>query len=174
MNNIDLSQFIDIYPDFPEPGIQFRDISPILSSTTAMDVVVQQFQEKISPFKPEILAGIESRGFLFSTLLANSLGIGSIMIRKPGKLPGELLAESYSLEYGKNTLVIQKDCSAAGKRVVIIDDLLATGGTINAAIKLLQRLGATPVGVGVVIELKGLQGSTTLPIDLISLVSVDG
>ena len=96
------------------------------------------------------------------------------MIRKPGKLPGELLAESYSLEYGKNTLVIQKDCSAAGKRVVIIDDLLATGGTINAAIKLLLRLGATPVGVGVVIELKDLQGSTTLPIDFISLVSVDG
>ena len=174
MNNIDLSQFIDIYPDFPKPGIQFRDISPILSSATAMDAVVRQFQEKIFPFKPEILAGIESRGFLFSTLLANSLGVGSIMIRKPGKLPGELLAESYSLEYGKNTLVIQKDCSAAGKRVVIIDDLLATGGTINAAIKLLLRLGATPVGVGVVIELKDLQGSTTLPIDVISLVSVDG
>ena len=174
MNNLDLSQFIDIYPDFPKPGIQFRDISPILSSATAMDAVVRQFQEKIFPFKPEILAGIESRGFLFSTLLANSLGVGSIMIRKPGKLPGELLAESYSLEYGKNTLVIQKDCSAAGKRVVIIDDLLATGGTINAAIKLLLRLGATPVGVGVVIELKDLQGSTTLPIDFISLVSVDG
>ena len=174
MNNLDLSQFIDIYPDFPKPGILFRDISPILSSATAMDAVVRQFQEKIFPFKPEILAGIESRGFLFSTLLANSLGVGSIMIRKPGKLPGELLAESYSLEYGKNTLVIQKDCSAAGKRVVIIDDLLATGGTINAAIKLLLRLGATPVGVGVVIELKDLQGSTTLPIDVISLVSVDG
>ena len=174
MNNLDLSQFIDIYPDFPKPGILFRDISPILSSATAMDAVVRQFQEKIFPFKPEILAGIESRGFLFSTLLANSLGVGSIMIRKPGKLPGELLAESYSLEYGKNTLVIQKDCSAAGKRVVIIDDLLATGGTINAAIKLLQRLGATPVGVGVVIELRDLQGSTTLPIDFISLVSVNG
>ena len=168
-----LSHFISSYPDFPKPGILFRDISPVLASPEAMDLLVAQFEEKLAPFKPDLFAGIESRGFLFSTLMARTFNTGSLMIRKPGKLPGKLIQKSYALEYGENTLAIQANAPVEGKRVIIIDDLLATGGTIRAAASLLTERGARPVATGVVVELTGLKGRDTLPTEVISLVSYD-
>ena len=149
MSQDNLERYIGLYPDFPKSGILFRDISPMLASPEAMQLAITAFREAILPFEPDLFAGIESRGFLFSTLMAKEFGTGSLMIRKPGKLPGSLIAESYALEYGENTLTMQVDAPVRGKRVVLMDDLLATGGTVTASAALLRRLGADPVATAV-------------------------
>jgi len=173
MTAIHLDDYIAAYPDFPIEGILFRDISPLLASPDAMTAAVELFYEKLLPFQPEGFAGIESRGFLFSTLMAQRFGCGSFMLRKPGKLPGRLLSQSYALEYGKNELTMQADTPIAGKRIVLIDDLLATGGTVKAAKTLLESVGAEAVACAVVIHLEDLNGQDVIDMPLVALTAYD-
>jgi len=173
MTTINMDDYIAAYPDFPIEGILFRDISPLLASPDAMNAAVDLFHEKLLPFEPEGFAGIESRGFLFSTLMAKRFGCGSFMLRKPGKLPGKLLTQSYALEYGKNELTMQADAPITGKRIVLIDDLLATGGTVKAAKALVESVGAKAVACAVVIHLKGLGGQDVIDMPLVTLTAYD-
>lgn len=168
----DLKKWIDIYPDFPSKGILFRDISPLLAEPEALRILKNRFVEVISPLSPDFIAGIDARGFLFCTMIAEQLGLGTLMIRKPGKLPGKLMEKSYELEYGSNSLSIQKR-DLKGKSVVIIDDLLATGGSMQCAKELLESLDANVVGGAVVIELKSLNGSSILDMPIFNLVSYE-
>ncbi len=171
--SIDFDKYITSYPDFPKPGILFRDISPLLASAYGMSCAIDQLSAQVSCFEVDLVAGIESRGFLFSTLLAARLGIGSMMIRKPGKLPGNLVHESYDLEYGSAELTMQADAQVAGRAVLLIDDLLATGGTMMAAKSLLRSCGAVVPASVVIIELAALGGRAVLDMPLIALKIYD-
>ena len=168
---MDLKTHIRGIPDFPIPGILFYDISTILSNPSALEYAVTAMEEKISAWQPDIIAGIESRGFLFATPLALRMGLPMMMIRKAGKLPGEVVSYEYDLEYGTDTIQIQADAIKAGQKVVIIDDLLATGGTLSASVRLCQQVGGEVVGCGVVIELDFLSGIDALEVPCISLVN---
>lgn len=168
MNISDLANHVKAYPDFPKPGILFRDISGVLENPEAMNCLIEFFVENIKPLKPGLIAGVDSRGFLFSTLVADRLGIGSLMIRKDGKLPGETYTCTYDLEYGTATLAIQKDRNINGQSVVIMDDLLATGGTLVAAINLVEQAGGHAAACAVAIELPALQGRQNITCDLIT------
>ena len=165
-----LKEHIRGIPDFPIPGILFYDISTIMRSNEAMEYVIDSLHDQIKDWQPEIIAGIESRGFLFATPLALKMGLPMMMIRKAGKLPGEVVSYEYDLEYGTDTIQIQSDAIQAGQKVVIIDDLLATGGTLEASIKLCQKVGGEVVGCGVVIELDFLNGRNNLSAPCKSLV----
>ena len=173
MTDFNIEDYIAAYPDFPIEGILFRDISPILASYDAMSKAMDQFYDQLAPFKPEGFAGIESRGFLFSTLMADRFGCGSFMLRKPGKLPGDLVRESYALEYGKNELTMQANTPIKGKRIVLIDDLLATGGTVKAAKSLIQSVGGQAVACAVVIHLADLGGQDVIDMPLVALATYD-
>jgi adenine phosphoribosyltransferase len=153
---IDLGDYIGSYLDFPKAGILFRDISPLLASAEGMAQAIDQFAAQLSGFDIDLIAGIESRGFLFSTLLASRLNIGSLMVRKPGKLPGKLVRAGYDLEYGTAELTIQQDAPILGRSVLLIDDLLATGGKMVAAKTLLESCGAIVSVCAVVVELVAL------------------
>ena len=166
----DLQKWIKSYPDFPSKGILFRDISPLLAEPAALSLLKDKFVETIGPLSPDYIAGIDARGFLFCTLVAEHLGLGALMIRKPDKLPGELIEKSYKLEYGTNSLSIQK-LNLEKKSIVIIDDLLATGGSMQCSKDLLESLGANVVAGAVVIELTSLKGSSQLDMPIISLIS---
>lgn len=170
---VNIDDYIGVYPDFPKEGILFRDICPLLASPEAMKTAIDLFSEQLVAMKPEGFAGIESRGFLFSTLLAERFNTGSYILRKPGKLPGKLIRESYALEYGAAELTMQEDTPIKGKRIVLVDDLLATGGTVKAARTLLEKLGADPIALAVVIELSGLNGKDVIDMPLIALTSYD-
>jgi adenine phosphoribosyltransferase len=136
-----LEKWIQVFPDFPSKGILFRDISPLLADPVALRIVKERLCKSIKPFQPDYIAGIDARGFLFSTLVAEHLEIGSLMVRKSGKLPGKIVEKSYNLEYGSNTLSMQiKPLNQ--KKVVIIDDLLATGGSMQCS-KDLIRISAS-------------------------------
>ena len=172
-SSIDFDKYITIYPDFPKPGILFRDISPLLASARGMHCAIDQLASQVAGLAPDLVAGIESRGFLFSTLLAARLGIGSMMIRKPGKLPGRLVDETYDLEYGSATLTVQADAPVAGRSVLLIDDLLATGGTMLAANSLLRSCGAMVPASVVIVELAALGGRALLDMPLIALQVYD-
>ena len=169
----DFDIYIAAYPDFPKPGILFRDISPLLASPDAMSLAMDAFAAALADTPIDVIAGIESRGFLFSTLLASRLNIGSMMMRKPGKLPGKLVRASYDLEYGTAELIIQQDAPVMGRRVLLIDDLLATGGTMIAAKSLLETCGAIVPACAVVIELAALGGRAGLDASLIALKTYD-
>ena len=169
IGSIDFDEYITTYSDFPKAGILFRDISRLLASPDGMASAIDQFATRLSNMDVDLVAGIESRGFLFSTLLATRLGIGSMMIRKPGKLPGKLVHESYDLEYGSGSLTMQEDAPVSGRSVLLIDDLLATGGTMVAAKVLLQRCGAVIPACAVVVELTALGGRAVLDMPLIAL-----
>ena len=173
VGSIDFGDYIASYQDFPKAGILFRDISPLLASAEGMAQAVDQFAAQLSGFDIDLIAGIESRGFLFSTLLASRLNIGSMMARKPGKLPGKLLRAGYDLEYGTAELTIQQDAPIQGRSVLIIDDLLATGGTMVAAKTLLESCGAIVPACAVVIELAALGGRAALDMPLITLKAYD-
>ena len=173
VGSIDFGNYIASYPDFPKAGILFRDISPLLASAEGMAQAIDQFATQLSSFEIDLIAGIESRGFLFSTLLASRLNIGSMMARKPGKLPGKLLRAGYDLEYGTAELTIQQDAPIQGRSVLIIDDLLATGGTMVATKTLLESCGAIVPACAVVIELAALGGRATLDMPLITLKTYD-
>jgi adenine phosphoribosyltransferase len=166
---IDLKEHIAAIPDFPKPGILFYDISPLLAHPEAWQETVRRLGKAVSKHKPDILAGIESRGFLVAAPLALHLGLGFIMVRKKGKLPGRTVSYTYELEYGSDSIEIQEGCIEPGQRVVLLDDLLATGGTMEAAAHLLQNVGADVRGAACIIELTFLQGRSrlTVPIDTI-------
>ena len=168
---MDLKEHIRGIPDFPIPGILFYDISTILKSSQAMEFVIESLHDQIKDWKPDVIAGIESRGFLFATPLALRMNLPMVMIRKAGKLPGEVISYEYDLEYGTDTIQIQSDAIKSGQRVVIIDDLLATGGTLAASVKLCQKVGGEVVGCSVVIELDFLNGRGNLSAPCQSLVN---
>ena len=166
-------QWIDCYPDFPKKGILFRDISPLLASSEGMSALKKEFVSLISDWEPDFIAGIDARGFLFSTLIGEAMNIGTLMIRKSGKLPGEVIEGSYNLEYGSNKLAMQKINSLKGKKVIIMDDLLATGGTLKCAKDLIESQGAFVPGCAVVVELSFLEGSELLECPVVSLASYE-
>jgi len=155
---VNLQNVIAEYPDFPKKGILFRDISPILKSPAALSHVVDEFAKRYHTNDVDVFAGIESRGFPLACALALRYNKGMIMIRKQGKLPGSTVKRSYSIEYGKATMEIQKNAISEGQRVLICDDLLATGGTAKAAAELIERLGGKIAGFAFIIELTELQG----------------
>jgi adenine phosphoribosyltransferase len=167
---MDLKSYIHDVPDFPKPGILFRDISPLLASAAAWKAAVERLAEAIAPHKPDLLAGIESRGFLVTAPLALTMGCGFMMVRKRGKLPGKTVPHTYALEYGEDTLEIQENAVEPGARVVVLDDVLATGGTLNAAIALLKKTGGDVRAAACIIELAFLEGRKRLPVPFESLV----
>ncbi|QJE73156.1 adenine phosphoribosyltransferase [Aerophototrophica crusticola] len=167
---MDLRQHIRTVPDFPKPGILFYDISTLLAHGPAWKATVEQLADAVRPHKPDLLVGIESRGFLTAAPLAVALEIGFVMVRKKGKLPGETIRFTYELEYGSDTVEIQKDAIQHGQRVVVLDDLLATGGTMAAAIHLLRIAGADVRAAAFVMELDFLEGRKRLDVPVTSLV----
>ena len=168
---MNLKEHIRGIPDFPIPGILFYDISTLIGNPQAWTYAIDELEKIVSEWKPDILAGIESRGFLISAALSDRMGIPMTMIRKKGKLPGEVISHEYDLEYGSDTIEIQSDAIKPGQRVVILDDLLATGGTLVASGDLLNSVGADIIGCAVIIELDSLKGKENLSFPLKSVVS---
>jgi len=169
--NIDLRTYIRDIPDFPQPGILFRDITPLLQDPlayrTVNDVFITRYRSRINPHQGapntiQVVAAIESRGFLFASVLAYTLGLPFVILRKKGKLPYTTLAHTYPLEYGEDTLEIHTDAFAPGSGVLLMDDLLATGGTALASCHLIEKMGGHIVEVATVIELSDLKGRETL------------
>lgn len=152
----DLDPYIGKTPGFPKPGITFYDIGPILENKVVVKRTMDALAHIAMPFRPDIIAGIDARGFLFSLPLAMSLDCGAVMVRKSGKLPGDVFEESYALEYGEARLSLQTQRQITGRRVVLCDDLLATGGTFSATEKLIAKAGGTVAGGVCIIELTGL------------------
>ena len=155
---MNLKRRIAEYSNFPKKGILFRDFSPILGDPSAMSFVVEEFSKQFHPKDVDVFVGIESRGFIVATILAQKYSKGMVMLRKEGKLPGKTVKTSYTTEYGKAVLEIQKSALKEGERVVICDDLLATGGTAKTAAKLVERIGAKVAGFAFIIELTDLNG----------------
>jgi adenine phosphoribosyltransferase len=170
---MDLKQHIRGIPDFPKPGILFYDISTLLKHPGAWKETVAEMTEALRPLKPDLLAGIESRGFLVAAPVAVLLGCGFVMIRKKGKLPGKTIPHTYDLEYGSDTVEIQSDAIEAGQRVVVVDDLLATGGTAAAAVRLCRMVGADVVGSAFIMELTGLKGRQRLDVPVTTLLDYE-
>jgi adenine phosphoribosyltransferase len=158
-----LKEKIRDIPDFPKPGIVFRDLTTLFKDGEAFTYVVDALSEEAKKRRPNKIAGIEARGFILGAAVAYKLGVGFIPIRKPGKLPYQRESLTYDLEYGKDCLEIHVDAAVHDEKVVLIDDLLATGGTASAACKLLQKLGADIVGAGFVVNLEDLGGKLVLP-----------
>ena len=158
----DFRAFIRDVPDFPSPGILFRDVTPLLASPDAFGAAARAMAEPFRAARPDKILGIEARGFLFGTALARELHVGLVPARKPGKLPRATEGVSYGLEYGKDRLEVHADAFGRGERVLIVDDVLATGGTAKAAAELAEKLGARVVGVSVFIELEALGGRARL------------
>ena len=155
---MNLKEKISEYQDFPKKGILFRDFSPILGDPSAMSFVVEEFSKQFHPKDVDTFVGIESRGFIIASILAQKYGKGMVMLRKEGKLPGKTVKTSYTIEYGKAVLEIQKSALNQGENVVICDDLLATGGTAKAAAKLVEEVGGKVTGFAFIIELTDLNG----------------
>ncbi|CUA80983.1 MULTISPECIES: adenine phosphoribosyltransferase [Anoxybacillus] len=159
---MDLKQYVTIVPDFPKPGIQFKDITTIMDKGEvykyATDQIVNYAREK----KIDVVVGPEARGFIIGCPVAYALGVGFVPVRKEGKLPREVIRVEYGLEYGKDVLTMHKDAIKPGQRVLITDDLLATGGTIEATIKLVEQLGGVVAGIAFLIELTYLEGREKL------------
>ena len=159
---IDLLNKIRSVPDFPKKGIVFRDITTLLKDGRAFARVVDLLYEHYQDARVDKVASVESRGFIFGAALAYKLRAGFVPMRKPGKLPAETIREEYALEYGKDSIEVHRDAIVSGERILLLDDLLATGGTMAAACKLVRRLGGTIVGVAFVIELSFLGGRKLL------------
>jgi adenine phosphoribosyltransferase len=170
---INLKNHIRGVPDFPKPGILFYDIGTLINHGAAWLETVTRLTDIIRADTPDVLVGIESRGFLVAAPVAAMLGIGFVMVRKKGKLPGRTVAYSYKLEYGEDTIEIQEGMLKSGQRVVVVDDLLATGGTAAAAITLVKRVGATVTRAAFIIELNCLGGRKKLNVPVSSLVAYD-
>lgn len=157
-----MKQLIRDVPDFPTPGVLFRDITPVLRDPKAFKEVIDSMVECVASMKPDVIVGIESRGFVLGTPIALELGLGFVPVRKAGKLPAETIRAEYALEYGTNAVEIHRDAIQPGMRVAIVDDLLATGGTAKAAIQLVEELGGKVVGLSFLIELEFLHGREPL------------
>jgi adenine phosphoribosyltransferase len=172
--DIDLKDHIRSVPDFPKKGIVFRDITTLLKDKRAFARAVDVFYERYETTRIDKVVSVESRGFIFGSLLANKLGAGFVPIRKPGKLPAETIREEYQLEYGKDAMEIHKDAIAPGERILLHDDLLATGGTVLAACRLVEKLGGQIIGLCFLIELTFLQGRDRLKnYDVYSILKYD-
>ena len=170
-----LEDYVTTIPDFPKEGIMFRDITTILSDKDGLKMAVDGLIEKLTGVDFDLVLGSESRGFIFGTPIAYALNKGFILVRKKGKLPRAVYSEEYDLEYGKATLEMHQDAVKKGQKVVIIDDLIATGGTTEAIIKLVEREGGEVVKIGFVMELEGLKGRERLKdYDVFSLISYPG
>jgi adenine phosphoribosyltransferase len=173
MTNEDLKKYVRDIPDFPRPGIMFRDITPLLADARAFAMVIDRMAEQYLG-SVDMVLGIESRGFIIGAPVAYRLGVGFTIARKPGKLPYETIDESYDLEYGSAALEMHRDGIREASRVLIVDDLLATGGTASAAIKLAQKMGGQVVGCSFIIELTALGGRSRLaPVNCSSLIRYD-
>ena len=171
---MDLKSLIREVPDFPKPGISFKDITTVIQDGPAFRYIIDQFEGHFRPARPDLVVGAESRGFILGAPLAYKLGTGFVLVRKPGKLPAEKERITYDLEYGQDSLEIHKDAIKPGQKVLIIDDLLATGGTISATAELVKRLGGVIVGFAFIIELDPLKGREKLKgYDVLSLVHYD-
>ena len=170
---IDLKKYIDTHPDFPKPGILFYDISSLMVNKDIWQETINQFSTLVKKHNPEVLAGIESRGFIFASTIAYKLNCEVIMIRKKGKLPGQTISHTYKLEYGEDCLEIQKREDLKNKNVILIDDLLATGGTASAAIELLQKTSVNVSAFLTLIELTNLKGRENIAVQTKSLLSFD-
>jgi adenine phosphoribosyltransferase len=160
---MDLKPFIREIPDFPKPGILFKDITTLLQNPQGLKATIDLLAEKCEGFSPDYIVGMESRGFIIGTPLAYKLGIGFVPVRKPGKLPAAVHSVEYELEYGTDCLEMHQDALHPGSKVLIVDDLIATGGTAGATAKLIQKIGCELVGFGFVIELMDLKGRSQLP-----------
>lgn len=165
---MNLKDFVRDIPDFPKPGILFKDITPLLANGDAFRHCINAMVKSISDLTITKIAGIESRGFIFGAAMAESMGVGFVPIRKPGRLPAETYSQSYALEYGQDTLEIHRDACTYTDKVLIVDDLLATGGTAAAAIDLVHKTGADVAAFSCVIELGFLQGRERIKIHTIS------
>jgi adenine phosphoribosyltransferase len=166
-----IAALIRAIPDFPIPGILFRDITPLLADPKGFKATIDLFVDRFRDARVDAVVGIEARGYMLGAPVAYALGAGFVPVRKPGKLPGEKFSEQYALEYGTNTLEIHADAVGNGHRVLVVDDLLATGGTIAATLRLLEKLGANVVGTAVLIELEALNGRAALPnVELTSFI----
>lgn len=172
-DTIDLKKHIRSIPDFPKPGILFYDISTLLAHPKAWHATIERLADALRPYKPDTLAGIESRGFLLAAPLALALGTGFVMLRKQGKLPGTTVRHTYALEYGTDTIEIQQDAINKGTRVALVDDLLATGGTMAAAVTLLESVGAVVPASACIIELTFLEGRKKLKTPVETLLQYD-
>jgi adenine phosphoribosyltransferase len=170
---MDLKTHIRAIPDFPKPGILFYDISTLLAAPAAWRETVRRLAEAVRPHRPEVLVGIESRGFLVAAPLAYALDCGFVMVRKKGKLPGATISYTYDLEYGNDTIEIQADAIQPGRRVVVLDDLLATGGTMAAAVSLVRKVEGVVTGAACIIELSFLRGRQRLDVPVHSVLAYD-
>jgi len=169
---VQIETLIRAIPDFPIPGILFRDITPLMGDPDGFKALIDLFVDRFRDAKIDAVVGIEARGYMIGSAVAYELGAAFVPVRKPGKLPGTKYSEEYSLEYGTNTIEIHADAIAAGKRVLVVDDLLATGGTLAATLRLLARLDTHVAGVAVLIELVALNGRAALPgVDVTSFIT---
>ena len=170
-----MEEYVRSIPDFPEPGIIFRDVTSVLQDADGLKLAIDEMQKRISGLDFDVIAGTESRGFIFGMPLAYNLHKPFVLIRKKGKLPCETVQKEYELEYGTATIEIHKDAIKPGQRVVLIDDLIATGGTIKAAAELIEMLGGEVVKMVFLMELKGLNGRDLLQkYDLSSVIEYEG
>ena len=159
---IKLADYIGKVPDFPKPGIVFYDISPLLADKDAWAKAVSSLADEVSKRSPDLLVGIEARGFLVAAAVSFKMGCGFAMVRKPNKLPGRTVKKKYALEYGSDTLEVKDGLIRRGQRIVILDDLLATGGTVSAARDLITQVGGVVEGAAFLVELDGLSGRDCL------------
>jgi adenine phosphoribosyltransferase len=171
---MDLEVHIRQIPDFPKRGILFYDISTLLQDAGAWQVAIERMAELVLAFRPDRLVAIESRGFIFGAPLALKLGIGMAMVRKRGKLPGSVVGHAYTLEYGNDTIEVSADLIVAGSRVVIVDDLIATGGTAAATAELMRKIGTEVAAAVFLIELSGLEGRKKLDIPVRTVLTFEG
>lgn len=172
-----IKSHIRTVPDWPAPGVQFRDITPLLSNPRVFRVLIDQFVHRYFDVKPSAIAGLDARGFIIGSVVAYELNVGFVPIRKKGKLPYDTVEETYELEYGSATVEMHVDAVKPGDRVVLIDDLVATGGTMMAGKKLLERLGAQVIEGAAIVDLPELHGSRKLReagLPLFTLVAFDG
>ena len=172
-----IEEYVRSIVDFPEPGIIFRDVTSVLQDADGFHLAIDLMQEKLEGLEFDVIAGAESRGFIFGAPLAMMLGAGFVMIRKPNKLPADIISESYELEYGTDTICMHADAIEEGSRVVVIDDLLATGGTACAACNLVKKAGGVVDSAAFVIELTPLKGAEKIKeksgVDVVSMLKYD-
>lgn len=160
--NKTLKEYVTDIPDFPKEGILFHDITSVIQSSEGLKLAVEGLLESVKELEFDSIAGIETRGFIFGAILAERLGKGLVLVRKKGKLPRKTISESYALEYGTEKIEIHTDAVKPGEKVLIVDDLIATGGTVKAAANLIERLGGEVAGAVFLIELVGLNGREKL------------
>jgi adenine phosphoribosyltransferase len=171
---MNLKNSIRTISDWPKPGIMFRDITSLLQNPEAFKQCCDELYERYKDVKIDAIAGIESRGFIFGSVLAYKLGVSFVLIRKPGKLPGEIEREEYDLEYGSDAIEIHKDAIKKGDKVLVVDDLIATGGTVCAAVNLVRKLGGEVIECAFIIDLPDLKGKDKLDCPVFTMIEFEG